>query len=77
MESATRNLRIHTLKSQMDVCQLVCATLANELQVADLTLEQKAALARRWDKALNESRGLQHALDMLERQEMGSKVAVI
>ncbi len=76
MESVIRNLRIQTLKSQLDVCHLVCATVANELRAADLAPEHRATLARRWDKALDESRGLQRAIDLLERQEMGSTVAV-
>jgi hypothetical protein len=75
MESVIRNLRIQTLKSQLDVCQFVCATVANELKAAELTLEKKASLARRWGKALVESRSLQHEIDRLERQEMGSRVA--
>ena len=69
MESVILQFRIQILKAQLDVCQLVCASLAKELHTARLTSEQKAALARRWDKALKESRGLQRAIDMLEGQE--------
>jgi hypothetical protein len=77
MESAIHNLRIHTLKTQLDVCRLVCASLSKEMQGANLTLEQKAGMAYRWGKALNESRGLQNAIDALERQEMGTRAAAI
>ena len=70
MESAIHDLRIDTLKTQRDVCQLVCASLDKELQnSSDLTLEEQAALAHRWDHALKESRSLQLAIDMLEGQE--------
>ena len=70
MESGIHDLRIDTLKTQLDVCQLVCASLDKELQdSSDLTLEEQAALAHRWDHALKESRSLQLAIDMLEGQE--------
>jgi hypothetical protein len=69
LESAIHDLRIDTLKTQRDVCQLVCASLDKELQASDLTLEEQAALAHRWDHALKESRSLQLAIDMLEGQE--------
>jgi hypothetical protein len=70
MESAICNLRIRTLKSQLDACQLERQAIADELLAAGLTLEQKTALARRWGKALIESRDLQLAIDMLEQQKM-------
>jgi hypothetical protein len=69
LDSETRGLRIRTLKTQLDVCLLVCSTLANELQAADLTPKHKTELARRWEKALKESQGLQLAIDTLEGQE--------
>jgi hypothetical protein len=70
LESGIHDLRIDTLKTQLDVCQLVCASLDKELQdSSDLTLEEQAALAHRWDHALKESRSLQLAIDMLEGQE--------
>jgi hypothetical protein len=77
LESVIRELRIHTLKTQLEVCQLVCASLAQELQAAYLTPEEKTALARRWDKALKESRNLQLAVDMLEGQETEARIAAI
>ena len=70
MESAICNLRIRTLKSQLDACQRERQAIADELLAAGLTLEQKTALARRWGKALIESRDLQLAIDMLEQQKM-------
>ena len=70
MESSIHDPRIDTLKTQLDVCQIVCASLDKELQdSSDLTLEEQAALAHRWDHALKESRSLQLAIDMLEGQE--------
>ncbi len=75
MESAICNLRIRTLKSQLDACQLERQAIADELLAAGLTLEQKTALARRWGKALIESRDLQLAIDMLEQQKMVPRVS--
>jgi len=77
LESAIRNLRIQTLKAQLNVCQLVCASLAKEIQSSSLTLEEKAALAHRWGKALNETRGLQHAIDTLEQQEVETRATAM
>jgi hypothetical protein len=77
LDSATRNLRIDTLKTQLEVCRLVCASLAKEIQVPYLTPEEKAALAHRWDKALKESRNLQFAIDTLQGQETESRFATI
>jgi hypothetical protein len=69
LESVIRNLRIQTLKTQLEVCQLVCVSIARELRADYVAPEQKAVLAHRWDKALKESRNLQLAIDMLEGQE--------
>jgi hypothetical protein len=63
------DLRVDTLKTQLDVCQIVCASLDKELQASHLTLEEQAALAHRWDNALKESRSLRLAIDMMEGQE--------
>jgi hypothetical protein len=77
LDSATRNLRIDTLKTQRDVCRFVCASLAKEIQADNLTPMEKAALAQRWDKALKEGRNLQFAIDMLRGQETESRLATI
>lgn len=75
MELAICNLRIRTLKAQLDACQLERQAIADELLAPGLTLEQKTALARRWGKALIESRDLQLAIDMLEQQKMVPRVS--
>jgi hypothetical protein len=77
MDYATRNLRIDTLKTQLDVCRFVCASLANAIRADHLTPEEKAALAHRWDKALKEGRNLQVAIDMLRGQETESRLAAV
>ena len=77
LDYATRNLRIDTLKTQLDVCRFVCASLAKAIQADHLTPEEKAALAQRWDKALKEGRNLQFALDMLRGQGTESRLDAI
>jgi hypothetical protein len=77
LDYATRNLRIDTLKTQLDVCRFVCASLAKAAQADHLTPAEKAALAHRWDKALKEGRNLQLAIEILRGQETESRLAAI
>ena len=77
LDYATRTLRIDTLKTQLDVCRFVCASLAKAIQADHLTPNEKAALAQRWDNALKEGRNLQLAIDMLRGQETESRFAAI
>jgi hypothetical protein len=77
LDYATRTLRIDTLKTQLDVCRLVCVTLAKELEVPYLTPSKKAELAHRWDKAMKESRNLQLAIDMLQGQGTEARIHAI
>ena len=77
MESVIRKLRAHTLRTQLDVCELVFASLVKELQNNCLTPEQNSALAHRSYKALKERRSLQRAIDILEGQEPEAGTAEI
>jgi hypothetical protein len=77
LDSDIRKLRIQTLKTQLEVCQLVCVCIARELQAAYVMPEQKAVLAHRWDKALKESRNLQLAIDMLEGHETDARFNLV
>ncbi len=69
LESDIRELRINSLKRQLEASQLLCASLTTELRVACLTPLQKEALTDRWDNALRESRNLQLELDLLQGQQ--------
>jgi len=77
LEPVIRKLRTHTLKSQLDVCQLVFEALVKELQSNCHTPEQKSALAHRSYKALKERRSLQRAIDILEGREPETETAEI
>jgi hypothetical protein len=74
LESVIHKLRIHTLQAQLALRQHLCASLAKEFEAGNLTVEQKAALAHRWDDTLKESWVLQLMIDLLERQEKEGRV---
>jgi len=69
LDRVTRKLRAQTLKTQLDMCRLVCASLAKEVDSSYMTPEHRAALAQRSYKAHKEGRSLQRAIDALEEQE--------
>jgi hypothetical protein len=70
LESDIRELRISSLKRQLEVCMRVCASLTTEFQVARLPPGQRETLPHRLDIAWKEIRHLQLAIDMLQRQQM-------
>ena len=69
MESIAYKLKIQTLKAQVALCQLICASLAREFEEESLTFVERSALAHRWDDTLKDGYVLQLTLDLLERQE--------
>jgi hypothetical protein len=66
MQSLIRKLKIHTLKMQLQASRAKCDSLAIEFEAA-ATTEQKAELAQRWNRAIEENHAAQHALAILER----------
>lgn len=73
VESMIRKLKVQYLKGQLAVSRNVCSSLAHEFETTGLTVDEKAAIAHRWDKALKESHGLQLALELLEKPARESK----
>lgn len=69
LESIAYKLKIQTLKAQVALCQLICASLAREFEEESLTFVERSALAHRWDDTLKDGYVLQLTLDLLERQE--------
>jgi len=69
LEFITRKLRVQNLKAQIALRRYVCEFLAREFRNPALTTQEKTALARRWDIALQESYVFQLMLDLIERQE--------
>jgi hypothetical protein len=59
MDSAIRNLRIETYRSQLAVCDCVREALA---------------IGRRCDEARKEARALQLMLDLMERRDAEAKI---
>jgi hypothetical protein len=63
LESTIRRLRIHTLKAQLALCELVCRSLAREYAGENLTVTQKAAIVDRWSRTTKERHELRLLLE--------------
>jgi hypothetical protein len=74
MDSAIRNLRIETYRSQLAVCDCVREALSKELENANLNRDQRLAIGRRCDEARKEARALQLMLDLMERRDAEAKI---
>ncbi|MGA9060995.1 MAG: hypothetical protein WB341_04925 [Terracidiphilus sp.] len=68
MESTIPNLTVQTLKAQIELRQLQCKILADEIAAA-ATFRERAALAYRWDETLKAGYTLRLLRDLLERQQ--------
>lgn len=68
MEPAIRNLRIETLKGQVELFRLQCLFLDKSLVYA-ATAEQKQAIARRRHQRMQRRYAAQLMLALLERLE--------
>jgi hypothetical protein len=69
LESTLRRLRIHTLKAQLALCELVCRSLASEYANENLTVAQKAAIVNRWSATTMDRRELRLLLEELETEQ--------
>ena len=74
MESAIRKLTMQTYTAQVALRERMSELLAKKFEGENLTLEQKAKLARQWDKVLKEKHAFQFMLDLLGRQDMQGAV---
>jgi hypothetical protein len=72
MESLIHKLKAQSLKAHLAASRHVCSSLAREFETQSLTRDQKAAIAKRWEKALQETHGLQLAIGQLERRDSES-----
>jgi hypothetical protein len=69
MKALLHRLKIHTLKGQVALRQLRCASLAQRIETQSLTAAQETELTRWQDESLEENHILQLEIDLLERQE--------
>jgi hypothetical protein len=69
MESTLRKLRIHTIKGQLALCELVCRSLAIEYENENLTAVQKEAIINRWSATTKQRHELQLELEEQEREQ--------
>lgn len=54
MEPILRRLRIHSLKAQLALCELVCGSLVTAYANENLTDGQKAEIVDRWNTTVME-----------------------
>lgn len=71
MESTLRSLRIHTIKAQLALCELVCRSLAQACANPNLSFTHKTAIADRWISTTTQRYELRH---LLESQESVQKM---
>ena len=69
MNSAIRKLKIHTIRAQVALCELTCEALAKQFAVESLTHLERSEVAHRMDAMSSEKDALQHALELLEKQQ--------
>jgi hypothetical protein len=67
LESVVRKLSMQTCKAQVASRERMSELVAKEFEGETLTLEQKAKVARRWDKILKEKDVYQLLLDLMEK----------
>lgn len=69
MEEIIRRLEIQTIKAKLELCRIVCASLAAQFDTPDLTHIERATIARQWNKLLAEGDTLAFFLELLRRRE--------
>jgi hypothetical protein len=75
LETIIRKLKIHHLKAQLSLRDLICESLAEEFEMVPV-FEQRAVLAPRCDATLKERHALQFMLALLERQQKQERSGV-
>jgi hypothetical protein len=69
LELVVRRLAINTLKAHAALRHLVALSLANELETAWLTIEQRVEIHGRWKDAIRDEKTLRTILERAEREE--------
>lgn len=70
MEEIIQRLHIQTIRAKLELCRIVCASLAKEFENPHLSLREKDAIAIQWEKLLREGDVLALLLDLLRRKEI-------
>jgi hypothetical protein len=73
LDPTERKLTIKGLQEQLALLKVACNNYSKEFDEARLHQDRQSLIARRWDKALKESRALQFVLDSLEIEEREPK----
>jgi hypothetical protein len=68
LDSVIRNLRIRSLKAQIEDSQRQSESFAGDFEKA-VSIEKKSEIARKWDQAMKAKHAAQVLLEMLQRQQ--------
>ena len=69
MEEIINGLHIQTIRAKLELCRLVCETLAREFENPNLSFSEKTVLSRQRSKLLREGDILALFLELLGRRE--------
>jgi hypothetical protein len=69
LESVFRSSNIHSLKAQVELRLLCCASLHTQFKTESLTKEQKSEITGRWVESFRESQALLQMVVLMEREE--------
>ena len=69
VEEIIEGLQIQTIRAKLELCRIMCACLAAELENPSLTQHERTAIAMQWDHLLREGDILAFFLDLLRRRD--------
>ncbi len=72
MSEIIKGLGIETIIPKLELCRIVCASLASELQNPRLTITERAVIAVEWGHRVKEGDILALFADLLRRRERES-----
>ncbi len=68
VEEIVGRLQIQTIRAKLELCRIVCASLAAQFDNPQLSCREKAIIAGQWDKLLIEGDILAFFLELLRRR---------
>lgn len=72
-ERSIHILQMSHLKARLAVCEHLCQSLAQEFDRVGLTMDEKTAIAARWNALMNDGYLLQLMMELLNRQDRESR----
>lgn len=74
MEEISNSLRMQTIRAKLELSRVVCASLAEEFDDPRLSLEERAAIAREWERSATDGDVLALFLDLLRHRDKSEKI---